>query len=67
MSMIHITIKQKGQEPRPRRCHADATLFTCPFCTTDIMLYTAVTLAVAKRPDIFTAASVPRLTSIKVP
>ncbi|XP_073703771.1 uncharacterized protein [Garra rufa] len=33
--MIHITIKRKGQEPRPRRCHADATLFTCPFCTTD--------------------------------
>ncbi|XP_043116621.1 uncharacterized protein si:ch73-341k19.1 isoform X2 [Puntigrus tetrazona] len=32
----HITIKQKGQEPRPRRCHADATLFTCPFCTTDV-------------------------------
>ncbi|XP_050986322.1 protein piccolo isoform X2 [Labeo rohita] len=33
--MIHITVKQKGQEPRPRRCHADAALFTCPFCTTD--------------------------------
>ncbi|KAK2903428.1 hypothetical protein Q8A67_008141 [Cirrhinus molitorella] len=33
--MIHVTIKQKGQEPRPRRYHADATLFTCPFCTTD--------------------------------
>ncbi|XP_016088956.1 zinc finger protein 574 isoform X2 [Sinocyclocheilus grahami] len=36
MPMIHITIKQKGQEPRPRRCHADATLFTCPFCATDV-------------------------------
>ncbi|XP_042611683.1 uncharacterized protein si:ch73-341k19.1 isoform X4 [Cyprinus carpio] len=34
--MIHITVKQRGQEPRPRRCHADATLFTCPFCTADV-------------------------------
>ncbi|XP_016375731.1 uncharacterized protein LOC107714410 [Sinocyclocheilus rhinocerous] len=82
----HITVKQKGQAPRPRRCHADATLFTCPFCTTDVckprqyhqimthiaghklraVEYGAVTLAVVKRPDIFTAASVPRLTSRKV-
>ncbi|XP_052473500.1 zinc finger protein 319 isoform X2 [Carassius gibelio] len=34
--MIHITVKQRGQQPRPRRCHTDATLFTCPFCTTDV-------------------------------
>ncbi|XP_016353485.1 uncharacterized protein LOC107697279 [Sinocyclocheilus anshuiensis] len=32
----HITVKQRGQEPRPRRCRTDATLFTCPFCTTDV-------------------------------
>ncbi|XP_059363367.1 uncharacterized protein si:ch73-341k19.1 isoform X2 [Carassius carassius] len=35
-SRLHITVKQRGQEPRPRRCHSDATLFTCPFCTTDV-------------------------------
>ncbi|XP_051721652.1 protein piccolo isoform X7 [Ctenopharyngodon idella] len=36
MSMRHITIKLRGQEPRPHRCHADAALFTCPFCSTDV-------------------------------
>ncbi|XP_051721647.1 uncharacterized protein si:ch73-341k19.1 isoform X3 [Ctenopharyngodon idella] len=36
MSMRHITIKLRGQEPRPHRCHADAALFTCPFCSTEV-------------------------------
>ncbi|XP_052005484.1 uncharacterized protein si:ch73-341k19.1 [Xyrauchen texanus] len=34
MSVKHITIKRRGQQPQPQRCHADAHLFTCPFCTT---------------------------------
>ncbi|KAK9960371.1 hypothetical protein ABG768_008232 [Culter alburnus] len=32
----HITIKQRGQDPQPQRCNADTTLFTCPFCSTDV-------------------------------
>nr|XP_021322522.1 uncharacterized protein si:ch73-341k19.1 isoform X3 [Danio rerio] len=32
----HVTVKKKGQEPRPNPWHADATLFTCPFCTSDV-------------------------------
>nr|XP_003200180.3 uncharacterized protein si:ch73-341k19.1 isoform X2 [Danio rerio] len=32
----HITVQLRGQEPRPNRWHADATLFTCPFCTSDV-------------------------------
>ncbi|KAK7157148.1 hypothetical protein R3I93_008579 [Phoxinus phoxinus] len=36
LPMSHITIKRRGQEPRPQRCHADTALFTCPFCSTDV-------------------------------
>lgn len=118
----HITVQRRGKDPQPQRCHEDANLFTCPFCSSDTykpcqyhqimthiaghklrsvehggkcvstaskmsikdvskrvkglkrvltiiffnlhfrLLYTAVALAVVKRPNIFTAVSVHRPT-----
>ncbi len=36
LSIQHITIQRRGQEPQPQRYHADTNLFTCPFCTFQI-------------------------------
>ncbi|TRY55970.1 hypothetical protein DNTS_018853, partial [Danionella cerebrum] len=31
----HVTVKKRGQKLYPHRWHADANLFTCPFCSSD--------------------------------
>uniref|UniRef100_A0A8C1VEE7 SAP domain-containing protein n=1 Tax=Cyprinus carpio TaxID=7962 RepID=A0A8C1VEE7_CYPCA len=31
----HITVQRRGKDPQPQRCHEDANLFTCPFCSSD--------------------------------
>ncbi|KTG30239.1 hypothetical protein cypCar_00027344 [Cyprinus carpio] len=35
LNMNHITVQRRGKDPQPQRCHEDANLFTCPFCSSD--------------------------------